>query len=94
MPRKLIIAVAALLSFSMFAMLVVWTQKQRVGTRARAIQSGMSTQQVRDIMGEPDRISSSDTWDYDAELRMGWVQVSFDKNGRVTGVSDETAYPW
>jgi hypothetical protein len=54
----------------------------------------MSTVQVRHIMGEPDRISSSHTWDYDAELYMGWVQVSFDKDDRVTGVSDETAYPW
>lgn len=92
--NRLRIAASVFFAVLTVALCVLWVGTQSVGSRAHKIVPGMSAQQVREIMGEPDTIEDPHNWTYDAEMRMGWVGVNFDDNGRVRGMNDETAYPW
>ena len=52
-------------------------------SKVRAIQPGMSPQQVQGILGQPSRVLIGGQWTYTRFLTFGYVNVLFDTNGLV-----------
>jgi hypothetical protein len=54
---------------------------------------GKTREEVRQILGEPSRILEDGDWHYSRPLNPGWIEVSFDSDGRICGVNDEQVDP-
>lgn len=55
------------------------------------IQSGMSKDEVRSILGTPQKANAIE-WTYWHSPNPGWVEIWFDRRGRVSSVNDESAF--
>jgi hypothetical protein len=60
--------------------------------RLKQVKEGMTQDQVRAIIGEPDSVYGGG-WQYRKWPNPGWVDVLFDTEGRVTVVGDESVFP-
>lgn len=58
----------------------------------RQIQTGMTQAEVEHILGSP-RDVRNDDWYYSRLGNQGWLAVSFDHQGRVVNVNDESVFP-
>ena len=56
------------------------------------VQEGMSKEQVRAILGTPQEAGANE-WEYWRAPNPGWVEVWFNKHGRVAWINDESAFP-
>ena len=56
----------------------------------RQIQPGMSKWRVRAILGSPTHVAGPRKWEYWRRGKTGWIEVLFDKKGRVMGVYDQS----
>lgn len=72
-------------SFALRPAVPIWKLKQ--------VETGMTKQQVRDVLGEPQDIGDGE-WTYSEWGNPGWVEISFDRSGRVTHINDESAFQW
>jgi outer membrane protein assembly factor BamE (lipoprotein component of BamABCDE complex) len=54
------------------------------------VQIGMSRQSVREILGEPTNVFDERDWDFSRIGNAGWVRISFDDNGAVSQINDES----
>lgn len=59
----------------------------------RQVETGMTKQQVRDILGPTSSAANESTWIYERSGNLGYVQVAFDQNNRVLYVNDESVFP-
>ena len=57
------------------------------------VQIGMPRESVREILGEPTDVSNERDWQYSRTANAGWVQISFDNEGTVIQINDESAFP-
>jgi hypothetical protein len=58
-----------------------------------SIKPGMSKAEVRGILGAPKNIVGNCEWKYGPGENVGWVEVWFDAQGRVSHINDESAFP-
>ena len=65
----------------------------RPETVVAQIQSGMSRDDVRQVLGFPNGDRSSQSWSYERTFNPGWLVVYFDANGKVTYVDHEPVFP-
>jgi hypothetical protein len=58
----------------------------------RQVETGMSEQEVVQVLGEPLRIQMDGDWEYSRVGNQGYVEIGF-QNGIVVKMNDESVYP-
>jgi len=56
------------------------------------IRTGMSQEQVRGMLGEPESVSEHGDWYYSPWGNQGWVTIGFDESGAVARINNESVW--
>lgn len=77
---------------------VAWLVYAMIGpavsrSRLAQIRMGMTKSEVREVLGEPSENGNLHQWEFSSPLNFGWVEISFDDQGRVTEINDESVFP-
>ncbi len=94
---RLMFAWVGILSIALFCVRVWYVSILPVlPSKVAQLQVGMSAEQVRELLGKPDR-SDENTWTYSKDFRVNWFKVYFDDNLRLFDTDAKPAeiyYPY
>jgi hypothetical protein len=93
--RWSLILITAVCSIILLAIATVWITSGPVISPHRLARLEVATQQdVLRELGQPAEIQSSRSWIYERWGNFGYVTISFDDQGRVRTINDESVFRW
>lgn len=74
---------------------IIWVAGPPIPTKLlNRIHIGMSSEQVHEILGEPESIGKQGQWYYSPWGNAGWMAIDFNEPGTVNGFEDERVWVW